>query len=109
MKLYSLAILLFASLCINAQEPPTKREKIYERQEFKKLIWGKTKEEVKELIGKPNRTSYQKDAGDNMLTWHYDGITKDKDAVEVDETTVIWFSSNDGKVYRTTLGKKPKR
>ena len=96
-------------LFIPAIQDQEKREKIYERQEFKKLVWGKTTEEVKTLVGKPNRTSYEKDAGDLMLVWHYDGITKDKDALETDEVTRIWFYSSTGKVYRFTTGKKPKR
>lgn len=94
-------------------EPPTKREKTYTREEFKKLVLGKTKEEVIKLIGKPNRTKEDKYLGEYCLVWQYDGIAKDKDAIELDPITQLWLGDysdpKNVKVSRINSAPKPKR
>src|SRR5579863_2039057 len=47
-------------------------KKIYLRDEFRKLIMGKTKEEVINLLGKPDRTDEENSFG---TYWYYHEIT----------------------------------
>ena len=109
---YCITFVIGSLFCTLPQdEPPAKRDKIYTREEIKKLLTGKTQEEVKKLIGKPNRTDYSKWDNSRVLTWQYDGLVKDKDATETDPITQIWFGDYSGdnqpKVNRfTKLEKK---
>jgi hypothetical protein len=49
-------------------------QKTYTRDEFKKLVMGKTMEEVKALLGAPDRT---RDAAGGVVRWHYNQRTVD--------------------------------
>jgi hypothetical protein len=49
-------------------------KKTYTRDEFKKLVIGKTMEEVKALLGAPDRT---RDAAGGIVRWHYNQRTID--------------------------------
>jgi hypothetical protein len=70
---------------------PTQTEpanKLYTRDEFRKLLMGKTAEEVIQLIGKPKSTS---DTPDRNPMWLYRGITYDPLAKNTDISTYVYF------------------
>jgi len=71
---------------------PTQTEpanKLYPRDEFRKLLMGKTADEVIQLIGKPDSTS---DFGDGEPTWRYKDITTDPVSGRTDTSVTVWFN-----------------
>ena len=62
--------------------------KLYTRDEFRKLLMGKTMDEVLKAIGKPESTS---DTPDRNPTWYYKNITHDPLTKETDSTTYVDF------------------
>ena len=63
--------------------------KLYTRDEFRKLLMGKTMDEVIQLIGKPDSTS---DFGDGEPTWRYKEITTDPVSSRTDTSVTVWFN-----------------
>lgn len=57
------------------------------RDDFRKAVLGKTKQEVIQAIGKPEDTN---DSGDYSF-WRYDGQTKDPVTGKVDGFVSIFF------------------
>lgn len=100
-------LLIALVLCVPVQEQ--KEKKIYTREEFKKLVYGKTQEEVKKELGTADRTGFRNIGIERFAVWEYDAIVKDKDAKELDEITLVWFNGTvDGKVTvgRVSMAKK---
>jgi outer membrane protein assembly factor BamE (lipoprotein component of BamABCDE complex) len=69
--------------------------KVYTREEFKKLVMGKSKQEVKDLLGKPDETV---DSGGDEVSWCYRRRTTDPDSGKADDSAWVIFRS--GKVLR---------
>jgi outer membrane protein assembly factor BamE (lipoprotein component of BamABCDE complex) len=67
---------------------------MWARDEFRKLVVGKTKEEVINSLGNPDRIS-----GDG-LRWTYRGRTYDPTATSNDISTTVRFGRETGKVIR---------
>ena len=68
--------------------PTGEVRKAYSREEFSKKVMGKTMDEVKAVIGKPDRTGGTKD----RPAWHYDGITVNSVSERQDNSTEICFT-----------------
>jgi outer membrane protein assembly factor BamE (lipoprotein component of BamABCDE complex) len=62
-------------------------KRVYDRPEFEKLVKGKNKSQILNLLGKPEKT----DVGESG-TWYYDRITREPVTGKVDESTRIWFN-----------------
>jgi hypothetical protein len=60
---------------------------VYLRDEFGKLVQGKTQEEVLKAVGKPDRTQ---SAGDRVY-WYYNKITKDPVKNKIDSRAQVLF------------------
>jgi outer membrane protein assembly factor BamE (lipoprotein component of BamABCDE complex) len=94
------AVLVLAAGCGKREEtgggvaPPAREEKVYTREEFRKLIDGRTQDEVLKLIGKPRRTS---EVGPYQY-WHYDGVTRDVVTGKLDRNVQLVFEG--GRVVR---------
>lgn len=69
---------------------------VYDRQEFKAMVVGKTPNEVLSLLGKPNSTSDY----DTYQTWVYEERTRDMVTGKIDSRTILEF--RDGKVTGVT-------
>lgn len=67
----------------------TATKKTYSRDEFKKLVIGKTEKEVLELVGKPDKTS---EAGQTKY-WHYHDRTIDPITGKADSITQLVFDN----------------
>lgn len=67
--------------------------KVYDREDFKKLVLGKTKQEVLDLLGKPDTTG-QAGSSDS---WSYLKRTRDSVTGKVDGRTVLLI--RDDKVH----------
>jgi outer membrane protein assembly factor BamE (lipoprotein component of BamABCDE complex) len=68
--------------------------KTYPRDEFKLLVIGKTKDEVKAVLGAPSSTS---EASDETY-WYYQGVSTDPATGKTDYRAQIAFSNKTGKV-----------
>jgi outer membrane protein assembly factor BamE (lipoprotein component of BamABCDE complex) len=80
---------------VAAKKGPGKEDvknKVYTRAAFKQLVVGKTKEQVKALLGPPTKTWELNDA-DYSVGWHYKNRTKDPDAEEIDPDANILFDA----------------
>lgn len=89
------AVMLAVGLVVTAartvETRPTQTEpanKLYTRDEFRKLLAGKTMEEVLQLIGKPDSTS---DTPDRDPMWLYRGITYDPLTKNTDTSVYVYF------------------
>lgn len=72
--------------------------KVYEREEFRNLVFGKTKEEIAALIGKADKTDHAVLGNSYVAVWTYAKITQDKFSKNPDESTVLTFGAEtDGK------------
>ena len=88
------------------QPQATKTEvKIYTRDEFQKLVYNKTKDEIVKSAGKPNSTTKEVDHGYEMLVWIYKRTTKDEYAKEIDREALVWFTVQGGEesCYKVTF------
>jgi hypothetical protein len=70
---------LFTARTAVAPAPPAATvagpvKKTYTREEFKKAVMGKTMEEVRALLGAPDKT---RDAAGGVVRWHYNQRTVD--------------------------------
>jgi outer membrane protein assembly factor BamE (lipoprotein component of BamABCDE complex) len=96
MRLLILALALLSAPACTVQvvttQSATKATKVYTREEFKKLLLGKSKQEVKDLLGKPDNTT----EGGGKENWSYYRRTKDPDSGKVDKSVLISFEG--GKV-----------
>lgn len=61
--------------------------KVYERTEFERLVVGKSKDEVLNLLGTPNRT----DSPHGDATWVYEHVTYDAVTGKTDMAAFLWF------------------
>lgn len=77
----------------NAADKPVKS-----REEWAKLLVGKTRDEVTEIAGRPDRTS---DAP--PWTWSYDRRSSDPESATIDPTMTVWFRGADGPVERVSF------
>lgn len=83
---------------VNSQSPDTPNNsqapeilsKIYSREEFKLLVLDKTKAEIIELIGKPDRTNEIY----GNVTWNYTGKSKDVVTGKIDASALITFNDD---------------
>jgi outer membrane protein assembly factor BamE (lipoprotein component of BamABCDE complex) len=66
------------------------KNKVYTRAAFKQLVVGKSKEQVKALLGNPARTT-ELNSADYSVIWHYKNRTKDPDAEQIDPDANILF------------------
>jgi hypothetical protein len=64
--------------------------KVYTRAAFKALVVGKSKDQVKQLLGKPEMT-IEFDDGEVSVAWTYKNVTKDPDAEKIDPDANILF------------------
>jgi outer membrane protein assembly factor BamE (lipoprotein component of BamABCDE complex) len=69
-------------------------KKTYTREEFRKLVDGKTTDEVKATFGVPVRTT---DNGDDVY-WYYENLTTDPVTGKVDSSAQVVFRG--GKAIR---------
>lgn len=81
----------------DAQADKDKQPKVRDRDAFKATIIGRTKDEVLELIGRPEKTSVPF----SSEAWDYKGVSRDPIADRVDRTTTVWFNQA-GTVERIT-------
>ena len=65
---------------------------VYGRDEFKRLVVGKTQAEVKGMLGDPSKTS----EADGETIWQYEAVTVDPANEKTDSSAVLRFK--DGKV-----------
>lgn len=79
-------VLIVASGCRTGTGTAT-GPKIYEREEFKAAVEGKSQDEVLKLLGKPDRTS---DTGPDS-DWDYQELTYDKLTGKKDTSVRIVF------------------
>jgi hypothetical protein len=76
---------------MNSEEQSnTNEQELYTRSELKKMLIGKTQEQVIELLGKPSSTA---DVG-GLEMWHYEGISKNEITDTDDLLCQIMFSGN---------------
>lgn len=70
--------------------PKNLAKKVYEREELRNLLIGRTKEEVVMLLGNPDRTE---DTGKNSIDadWTYYDVTFDKASGNKDSITSVNF------------------
>lgn len=61
--------------------------KIYTRAEFKKIVVGKTPDEVLKAVGKPTSTQENGD----RITWYYDDVTRDPVTEKLDVSVQLVF------------------
>lgn len=71
----------------NLTPPRPVVKKVYPRDEFRKLVEGKTADEVLKAVGKPDSTA---DAG-GVTCWHYRGRTFDPVAERTDSSAQVAF------------------
>jgi hypothetical protein len=74
-----------------------KQKKTYTRAEFTKLVMGKTMDEVKAALGKPDTTQERATEPDSP-TWYYDKVTVDPVTGKKDDSAQVIFEK--GKVAR---------
>lgn len=74
--------------------------KVLTREEFKKLVAGKTMAEVLSLLGRPYDTDPSL-FGDERETWRYLGVSMDPISGRNDRSATVWFE--DGKVVRVSF------
>ena len=68
---------------------PMEERKTYTREEFKKLVMGKTKDEIRKVLGQPDSTT--------DLYWQYEKLTRDPDSKKKsDELVMVWFKDDKG-------------
>ncbi len=108
-----IALLLVGFLQSATAQEKKDEKKIYTREEFKKEFYRKTEEEIIKVLGKADRISSRLYLESQMRVLEYDGIVRDKNAKEMDETTLVWMYSNESKdpvprANRFTIGKKPR-
>ena len=72
-------------------------KKVYDREELRKAVVGKTEAEVKALLGVPDRT--RELAGDDV--WVYPKIARDPITGKIDSETSILFTA--GKVTKVAF------
>jgi hypothetical protein len=65
-------------------------KKVFTRAMFKALVVGKTKDQVKQLLGKPEKT-YELNDNEISVGWVYHNRTKDPDAEKIDPDANILF------------------
>ena len=70
--------------------PADTKKKVYTRAEFKNLVVGRSKEQIKQLLGKPEKTT-ELNSVEYNLVWHYKNVTKDPDAEKIDPDANILF------------------
>jgi hypothetical protein len=78
---------------VAAKDGPGKgdaRDKLYTRAAFKALVVGKSKDQVKQLLGRPARTT-ELNSTEYSVIWHYKNLTKDPDAETIDPDANILF------------------
>lgn len=81
----------------NADRAAPSQQKTMTRDEAKKLLIGKTKDEVIELLGRPDKTS------EGVLGhWAYHGITFDPVSQKADNALWVYFG-DDGRVNRLSF------
>lgn len=78
------------------KQSTTQAAKKYGRDELKKLLVGKTADEVIQLIGRPMKTTGDATSG----TWYYKSLTTDEVTGKEDYETYIHFT--DAKVRNVT-------
>ena len=67
--------------------------KVYDRNELKTLVTGKTKPEVSKILGTPASVSSNPSTGDE--TWSYKAITRNPDTGSEDTQCDIRFLAGD--------------
>lgn len=85
------AILLFLPVATGCIEPVTSGsrsvKKVYSRDEFRKIVQGKTPDEVIVLVGRPEFT----EDGEGIMSWFYHGLTRDPYTGKMDDTVLVNF------------------
>jgi hypothetical protein len=67
------------------------KKKVLTRAEFKKMVIGRSKEQIKTLLGKPDSTTELGNSLEYSIIWHYRNRTQDPDAEKVDRNANILF------------------
>lgn len=80
------------------QEKKEGARKPLPREEFRKAVLGKTRAEVLEMLGKPERTA--EILGQEV--WDYRGVSRDPVAETIDRKAALWFDAA-GRVERVTF------
>jgi hypothetical protein len=78
---------------VAAKKKPGKddnKTKRYTRAAFKALVVGKSKAQVKQILGKPARTT-ELNSVEYSVIWHYKNLTRDPDAEQDDPEANILF------------------
>lgn len=65
--------------------------KVYTREEFRNLVWGKTKYEVVKAVGKADKTEDRPIGNEYLPVWSYYRITQDPFAKNPDSVVEITF------------------
>ena len=94
-RLAFLFLVLTLTACYQPSVPTTQKAKtVYSRDEFRKLVIGKTQDEVIKAVGKPFKTH---DDPSNVF-WMYQGITFDP--VSDNHDNFIFINFVDGKAVK---------
>lgn len=72
-----------------AAGPATSAKKVWDREDLKKAVIGKTTEEVKAVLGVPDKTS----EADNAKYWTYFEVSRDPVTGKTDKSTTLFFSN----------------
>ena len=66
-------------------------KQVYTRDAFATIFVGKTKDEVRKLLGQPESTN----GGAGSESWRYLQVTTDPVTGKTDQSTTLWFDAHD--------------
>jgi len=73
-------------------------KQVYTREAFATLVVGKTKDEVRKILGQPESTN----GGAGSESWRYLQVTTDPVTGKADHSTTLWFDAH-GRVERVSF------
>lgn len=73
----------------DATAPVEKQQRVYTRDEFKRLVVGKGPDEVQKAIGKPYTT--RESTNSQLKYWHYSRVSKDPVTGKLDVDIQVVF------------------
>jgi len=71
-------------------------KQVYARDAFAKLVVGKTRDEVRKILGQPESTN------EGAESWRYLEVTTDPVTGKTDHSTTLWFDAH-GRVERVSF------
>lgn len=74
-----------------ARSTEKQRDGCWAREDFEKVVLGKTREQVMELLGGPDSVPEDGRSNGGRVVWQYDGITVKPPARRLDVYVRVWF------------------